>query len=307
MAFLTALALGVAAASTAYGAYEKYEGNKTAKEGYKQQQQGYQIQAQAAQQAHDISVNQAASSVQAAQQNYDINVAAQQNSVAASQQSHDINARTIADQQQQQLIQKRAMETDANRQSLEIVRNQQRSRAQSLATAVGQGGQGATGSSALYGAYGQISGQSNTNLFGVQQNLAYGEGMYRLNADITQNNISMNNLQNLYAQQQAASQTALSALQYQYAQTTAKYQTQQADAQLLNSQGAGVVAQGGGKVAMGQAQQQAGNSLIGSAASIFSLGTNANNLFGGSLSNLFNFNTTYTGSTSVNNPLGGWY
>jgi len=92
--------------------------------------------------------------------------------------------------------QRQAMETDARRSNLEQIRNEQRARSLSLSTGVSQGGSGfVSGSSARGGAYGGISGQSQTNLLNNQQALATGENVFAANANISQSNIQMNNLQ----------------------------------------------------------------------------------------------------------------
>lgn len=83
---------------------------------------------------------------------------------------------------------RKAMELDARRRSLEIVRQQQRARSMALTTATAQG---AAQGSVLGGAYGQIQGQSNFNLAGINQNLALGRNIFDLNAQISQQRIGM--------------------------------------------------------------------------------------------------------------------
>ena len=75
-------------------------------------------------------------------------------------------------------IRRQAMELSASRQQMEIMRNMQRARALALNNATNQGAQFGTG---LQGGYGQISGQSNVNALGVQQNLMQGRDMFDLN------------------------------------------------------------------------------------------------------------------------------
>lgn len=76
---------------------------------------------------------------------------------------------------------KRAMELDARRKNLEILRNQQKARALALTAA---NAQGASFGSTLEGAYGQISGQTNTNAAGVFQNLEIGRNIFDANMDL---------------------------------------------------------------------------------------------------------------------------
>jgi len=209
MPALTSLALAAGIGSMAVGAYEGYQGKQQQAAGLQQQQAGYQIEQQAAQQQAAISKAQAASSVQYAGQDRDINIQASDQSKAAATASQAINRGIFQSQSDIQATQKQAMETDARRANLEQIRNEQRARSVSLATGVSQGGSGYVGgSSARGGAYGGISGQSQTNLLANQQALGTGESIYASNASITQSNIQMNDLQTQYALQQADNQTA---------------------------------------------------------------------------------------------------
>lgn len=87
--------------------------------------------------------------------------------------------------QQQQLEAKRQqqMELDAARRKRELVRNQIAARSAAVATATSQGAS-AEGSSALPGAYGSISGRTNVNELGVNQNLELGQQTFALNEGI---------------------------------------------------------------------------------------------------------------------------
>lgn len=82
---------------------------------------------------------------------------------------------------------KAAMEVDARRRQLEVVRNNQRARSMAQTTATNQGAQFGTG---LQGAYGGISGQSETNLLGVNQNLEIGRNIFGLDTQISQQRIA---------------------------------------------------------------------------------------------------------------------
>lgn len=281
MAALTALAIAAGVGSMAYGLYESNQGREQAEAGYALQQQGAQLQAQAAQQQAGISKEQAASSVVFAGKERDVNLLASQQSIAASNQSYGINQNIITSEQGVEQQKQNAMELDARRQQMEIIRNQQRGRALSLATGVAQGGGGFVGgSSARGGAYGQISGQTGVNLLGVQQQLEVGRNIFGLNTNISNQRIAGNELEHTYALQQAANQTTKSNITYDYAVVNAGYQTRFADTQTLMSQGAGLIAQGGGQVGMGQAMMSQGNSFISAGPSLFSMGMNSNQLFG---------------------------
>lgn len=286
MAALTSLALAAGVASMGYGVYEKSQGQDAANQGYALQQQGYNLQAQAAQQSAQISKDQAASSVQYAGQERDLNVLASQQSIDAANQSYNINKGTIADEQAIQVQQKQAMELDARRQSMEIIRNQQRSRALGLTAATSQG---AAKGSGLQGGYGQASGQSNVNLLGVNQNLQIGEAIFGYNTDISNNRVAQNDLEHTYSLQQAANQTTKANLTYNYAVANAGFQTRQADVQTLMSQGQGYVNQGSGYVSQGQSLIASGNSYFQAGPQIFSMATNANQLLAGTSTGSFWF------------------
>lgn len=276
MAGITSLiGAAVGLGSMVFGASEKAQGQAQMQQAYAVQQQGYQIQAQVAKQQHDLSVEQAASSVQYAGKNRDINIQAANESVAASNASAAINRNIIQQQQNLEGVKRQAMETDARRQQLEIIRNQQRSRAMALATT---NAQGASRGSGLQGAYAQVSGQSGVNLLGVQQSLDVGRKTYDINANISNQNLAMNDLNNLYAQQRAATTTAMSNLTYDYAVTNAGYQTRYADTQQLMSQGQGYINQGAGMANLAQSQINSGNSFFNAGPTLFTMGQNFGNV-----------------------------
>lgn len=87
----------------------------------------------------------------------------------------------LAAQQQAEDQRKKAMELDADRRRRQEIRAAIAARAQSLSTATNQGAS-AEGASALPGAYGGISGQSNTNILGINQNQQIGESIFAANA-----------------------------------------------------------------------------------------------------------------------------
>lgn len=98
---------------------------------------------------------------------------------------------------------KAAMEVDARRRQLEIVRNNQRARSMAQTTATNQGAQMGSG---LQGAYSGISGQSETNLLGVNQNLEIGRNIFGLDTQISQQRIMASNFQGQQASDQAMAQ-----------------------------------------------------------------------------------------------------
>jgi len=179
MAFLTAAALALAAGTMAYGVYEQQEGRDRAQEGYATQQQGYalqqqgsDIQAEAARQQAGISKEQAANSVFYAGRERDLNQLASMQSIGFSANANVLNNQIAASEQALEGQRRVAMELDARRRNLEIVRNQQRGRSMALAAATAQGARRGSG---LQGGYAQISGQTGVNMLGVNQNLQIGE------------------------------------------------------------------------------------------------------------------------------------
>lgn len=94
---------------------------------------------------------------------------------------------------------KNAMEIDARRRQLDVVRNNQRARSMSETTATSEGAQMGSG---LQGAYGQIAGQSGFNLQGVNQNLEIGRNIFGLDTQISQNKIQLAGLQGQQATDQ---------------------------------------------------------------------------------------------------------
>lgn len=83
-----------------------------------------------------------------------------------------------ADQQRRQ-----AMELDASRKSMEVLRNSQRARATALTNATSSGSQFGSG---LQGGYGQIGGSTGFNLLGISQNKTIGENLFNINDQIDQ-------------------------------------------------------------------------------------------------------------------------
>lgn len=117
------------------------------------------------------------------------------------------NQREIQAQQRQEELRRRAMELEASRAQRELTRVQQRSRAYALATA---NSQGASLGSGLLGAYGQIAGQTGSNMLGLGQNLEMGRTSFGINADLSNSRIA-------YAQQAGAIQQQIAGYQGQAA------------------------------------------------------------------------------------------
>src|SRR6185436_463164 len=99
---------------------------------------------------------------------------------------------------------RKAMELQAHRQSVEILRANQRARSSAINNATNQGANLGTG---LQGGLSQIEGQGLFNLAGVQQNLQIGEAMFDINKDITAKKQQIAQYQGQLAQVQGKSAT----------------------------------------------------------------------------------------------------
>lgn len=117
----------------------------------------------------------------------------QQQKAASNMQSSQqdmVRQEQAAEAQRQQ-----AMELDARRRMLQQVRQGNVARATALSAATGDG---AAFGSGLQGAYGNISGQENTNLTGISQNLQIGRSIFGINSNITQDRLDYSNAQGGY-------------------------------------------------------------------------------------------------------------
>lgn len=172
-------------------------------------------------------------------------------------QSGVINKDIYALQTQVEDKRRLAMETDARRRQLEVVRNQQRARSVAVTNATAQG---ASKGSGLQGGYGQIAGQSGVNMLGIQQSLGIGRSIFDLNAQTSQRRMDSVDLNTQLAQQQADLTTQKSKLIAQYAQVQANFQTQ--------------ASKYGTSISTGQGISSLGNSLMGAAPTVFNAGMN---------------------------------
>jgi hypothetical protein len=100
----------------------------------------------------------------------------------AARRSAEADRAIAAQEQRAEAVRMQAMELDARRRKLEIVRTQQRARSLSLASATAQGAQYGSG---LQGGYGQIGGMTGFNELGVNQNLYQGREMFGINSVIS--------------------------------------------------------------------------------------------------------------------------
>jgi hypothetical protein len=122
--------------------------------------------------------------------------------MSGASQAHQSQQQITQLEMQQDQTRRQMMEITARRQQMEVLRNQQRARSLALAAAVNQG---ASFGSGLAGGYGQIAGQTNTNLTAIGQNLAAGRHMFDLNAQISQQRMNISDAQSTMAMGQGIS------------------------------------------------------------------------------------------------------
>lgn len=87
-------------------------------------------------------------------------------------------------EQQAEAVRLHAMEVDAGRKQMELLRSQQQANSLALVNATA-GGHG-RGSSGLFGGYGEIAGATADNQFGIANALKTGRDLFDINAQITQ-------------------------------------------------------------------------------------------------------------------------
>jgi len=254
-AILAATAIGGVALS-GYGMYEQQQGRNAQVAGAQQQAAGARVQALAAQQASEGAQRQVEGAIVQNQAN-----------------------KTIIGLEQQTDEQRRlAMELDARRSMRQTIRQAQVARAQGLAAATNQGAQFGSG---LQGGYGQVSGDMNTSLLGIGQNLAIGRAIFGINSQIGQQKLAVAGGQDIINEGSGII----------------------ARSQGLAAQGAGIIAQAGGTIAAGagQAAMGAGLTSLGSmitqnAGTIANVGTYGLNSIGSAF-----------GSGTTNQQLGNGY
>lgn len=91
-------------------------------------------------------------------------------------------------QAKQNKVRQQAMELDAHRRQLEVVRNAQVARSTAVSNATAQNAQGGSG---LPGGEAQISGQAGNTILGINQNLQFGEKLFSLDNAISNYRFSL--------------------------------------------------------------------------------------------------------------------
>jgi hypothetical protein len=199
---------------SAYGMYESKQGKDQQVAGAMMQSKGAQLQAFGATQQSQGALTQ-------------VEGATQQNAA---------NKQIIGLEMQQEEQRRLAMEIDARRSVRQTVRQAQVAQAQGLTAATHQG---AGFGSGLQGAYGQISGDRNTSILGIGQNLAIGRALFGINTQISQQKLA-------YAGGQDTINSGSRTI---------------AEGSGIIAQGAGIIAQGGGVSAQGAGLAATGEAI----------------------------------------------
>lgn len=109
-------------------------------------------------------------------------------SAGVSKQSAQLSAQNASLEGNENAVRQQAMLTNARRSQLEIVRNAQRARAMSVQTSTTQGAQYGSGAA---GGAAETTNEGYFGLQGVNQQVAFGQQMFGLDATISQNKVRM--------------------------------------------------------------------------------------------------------------------
>lgn len=120
-----------------------------------------------------------------------------ENAKESSQRQNQIQTAMAQIETQQDDVRRKAMELDASRRSMEIMRNMQRARSLAVIRATTQG---AGLGSGIGGGVAQVQQQASWELSGINDNTLFGRSMFSLNAQLNQQKLLM-------AQSSAESQT----------------------------------------------------------------------------------------------------
>lgn len=302
MAAITSAVLG--AASLGYGIWNSMEARDQQQDALRTQQAGLARQREGANLQYQLEIDRAGTSRTYAQRDFEQQRAIADESRRVAGESSRINQGIVDTQFAQEGLRKQAMELDAKRQQTEIIRNQQRARALALTTATAQGAQRGTG---LQGGYAQISGQSNVNALGIDQQLSLGRNMFNLNAQLAGQRKDMISLENQYAGFKANQQTQRAQMLYDYALINADYQTRAADIQTnYMSQGQGLVNQGQGMYQGAASQAQFGQSFMNLGMNLPGYGMTMNNILGNAGATMSGFNMASFGFNPATGGAGSY-
>lgn len=101
--------------------------------------------------------------------------------VNAANKAAQVQKQILGEQQNQESIKQQSMQLDARRRQREMIRQGIIAKAQALTVGTSQG---AAFGSGLQGAYGQIAGQTNWSMAGVDSAVAFGNQMFQSNKNI---------------------------------------------------------------------------------------------------------------------------
>lgn len=216
------------------------------------------------------------------------NVSVQKQQLALQTQQQTLQTQTninvIEDQANADAIRQQAATLDATRQIRQAVRNGIVARSQSLVAATNLGA-GQPGSSALSQSNASISGQTNTNITGVNQNLEVGNQLFNINKDITSQYLNAQNSNLSYIQQSQTLQDKSLDTQAQIYSLGGAASSNYASAALAT-----------GNSAIGTGLQTLGNAVVTNYSNINKL----TNYFGSGGSSASNTNLGYTSNTYGN-------
>lgn len=182
----------------------------------------------------------------------------------------------IQDQAQADAIRQQAATLDATRRQREAVRAGIVARAQGLATATNQGAN-EVGSTAFRQASASITGQTNTNVTGIQQQLTLGNKLYDINKDITAQYLNASYANDEFVQQSESLQSNVLNTQKQIYALGGNANSDYATAALAN----GNAALGAGLMNLGGSVISNYNTINKFASSLPSIGNLTSNLTNG--------------------------
>lgn len=249
-AISTAIAAVAATAAVAGTAYSIYGANKQSKA------------QEAAAQSQAIVGGLQASATGLQQQSLGIQTQQQELGIATQRKAIEL-------QQQQDDIRRQAASLDATRRTRDMIRTGIVARGQALATATAQGAAD-SGSSAVAGAEGTISGRVGNNLLGVYQNQQLGNSIFDLNRSISANYINAQDVNAGFVQKSQGLQSGILDIQRQIYQQGGQTSLNYKDA-----------AAAGGITAFGTGLTSLGGALVKNQEAMTNLGNFFSSTFGG--------------------------
>lgn len=115
-------------------------------------------------------------------------------SVVGAQKAASAQKDMAEQQQQQNALRQQAMELDAHRKQIQVMRDAQKARSTALSNATAQG---AGLGSGLQGGYGQIGGDAESNSLGINQGVQLGRENFALDSNISSDKMSLASAQGI--------------------------------------------------------------------------------------------------------------